>query len=66
MDSFSSLFMKLCCISTDKTGSKKSDRKNKNKNKNKIKDYMEHDYYKITIVPGSSSTSTSSWYYTHA
>ncbi|AAM13615.1 CPXV174 protein [Cowpox virus] len=59
---FSSLFMKLCCISTDKTGSKESDRKNKNK----IKDYMEHDYYKIVIVPGSSSTSTSSWYYTHA
>ncbi|QMT29602.1 uncharacterized protein A37.5 [Vaccinia virus] len=57
MDSFSSLFMKLCCISTDKTGSKKSDKKNKNKIK---------DYYKITIVPGSSSTSTSSWYYTHA
>ncbi|WMB84448.1 hypothetical protein [Monkeypox virus] len=59
MDSFFSLFMKLCCIFTDKTRSKKSDRKNN--------DYMEeHDYYKITIVPGSSSTSTSSWYYTHA
>ncbi|WFD73771.1 hypothetical protein [Monkeypox virus] len=59
MDSFFSLFMKLCCISTDKTRSKKSDRKNN--------DYMEeHDYYKITIVPGSSSTSTSTWYYTHA
>ncbi|ABD97509.1 unknown [Cowpox virus] len=57
---FYSLFMKLCCISTDKTGSKESDRKNKNK------DYIEHDYYKIVIVPGSSSTSTSSWYYTHA
>ncbi|ADZ30562.1 hypothetical protein CPXV_NOR1994_MAN_163 [Cowpox virus] len=55
---FYSLFMKLCCISTDKTGSKESDRKNK--------DYMEHDYYKIVIVPGSSSMSTSSWYYTHA
>ncbi|QCW07473.1 CPXV174 protein [Camelpox virus] len=60
MDSFSSLFMKLCCISTDKNWKQKSDRKNK------IKDYMEHDYYKITIVPGSSSTSISSWYYTHA
>ncbi|QED21293.1 hypothetical protein [Borealpox virus] len=59
MASCYTLFMKLCCISFGKTGKEKSDRK-------KNKGYVENDYYKIEIIPGSSSTSTRSWYYTHA